>query len=103
MAQIITVSEEENFGPGKRKRVFTGDRRILIVNTGDAIYAVDDRCTHAGGSLFDGSCDKDVITCPLYGAEFLSSGWQGIGSPGISAFKRLSGYDRERYRCCCGR
>ena len=89
MARVIAVSRSDKFGPGKRKKVFAGDRRIAVVNDGGILYAVDDTCTHVGGSLSEGSCADGVITCPWHGAQFRLIDGQGLGPP---AYRALTVY-----------
>ena len=89
MPRIITVADAENFGPGKRKKVFVGDGRIAVVNDAGTIHAVDDTCTHVGGSLSEGSCENGVITCPWHGAQFRLRDGEGLGPP---AYRALTVY-----------
>jgi len=44
--------------------------RIAVCNTGDGFYAIDDECTHDGGSLDQGTLDGREIECPRHGARF---------------------------------
>jgi nitrite reductase/ring-hydroxylating ferredoxin subunit len=41
--------------------------RVAIFRIGDAVYAIDDRCPHAGGSLGEGTLAGTMVTCPLHG------------------------------------
>ena len=89
MRQIIAVADAESFGPGKRKKVFAGDRRIAVVNEAGTLYAVDDTCTHVGGSLSEGSCENGIITYSWHGAEFRLCDGEGHGQP---AYRGLTVY-----------
>ena len=73
------VSGTTNFSLGEVGKVIS--IRVL--------RAVDDTCTHVGGSLSDGPCDGGVVTCPLHGARFRLSDGQGLGPP---AYRRLETY-----------
>jgi len=64
---IAQTSELPN---GKKKKVVFEDREILLVNIDDSIYAVDNKCTHMGGSLYDGNLDGYSIICPRHGSGF---------------------------------
>ena len=81
MARLYRVADAESFGPGKRKKVFAGERRIAVFNDAGTVCAVDDTCTHVGGSLSEGSCENGVVTCPWHGAQFRLSDGQGLGPP----------------------
>ena len=41
--------------------------RVAIFRVGDAVYAIDDRCPHAGASLGEGPLAGGVVTCPWHG------------------------------------
>jgi nitrite reductase/ring-hydroxylating ferredoxin subunit len=85
----VTVGKQGSLGLGRSKKVFAGDRRIAVFNDGGTLRAVDDTCTHVGGSLSEGPCDRGVVTCPLHGARFRLSDGQGLGPP---AYRRLETY-----------
>jgi 3-phenylpropionate/trans-cinnamate dioxygenase ferredoxin subunit len=51
--------------------VFEADgRRIALCRAGDEFYAIDDVCTHDGGSLDQGTLTGKEIECPRHGARF---------------------------------
>ena len=63
---------------------------ILICNTENGVFAVEDRCTHADIPLCGGQIVRNFITCPLHGAVFdLSDG--SVQSP--PAFEDLETYE----------
>tara|TARA_B000000441_G_C21722567_1_gene340167 strand:- start:969 stop:1286 length:318 start_codon:yes stop_codon:yes gene_type:complete len=63
---------------------------ILICNTENGVFAVEDRCTHADIPLCGGQIVGNFITCPLHGAVFdLSDG--SVQSP--PAFEDLETYE----------
>ena len=48
---------------------------ILLLNCDGRLFAIENRCTHAGGPLSLGRCEKRSIICPWHGAKFdLESG-----------------------------
>ncbi len=47
-----------------------GDRDVAVCNVNGAFYAIDDLCTHDGGSLDQGELDGQQIECPRHGARF---------------------------------
>ena len=89
VARVTTVAPAERFGSGSRKKVFARDRRVAVFNDGGALHAVDDACTHAGGSLADGLCEDGVVTCGWHGAQFRLCDGKGLGPP---AYRGLTVY-----------
>ena len=45
-------------------------RNIAVFKWGDRFFAINNVCSHAGGSLADGAFDEGTVTCPLHGAQF---------------------------------
>lgn len=72
--------------PGARKLVEAAGRPIVIFNVGGRLFAVSNRCPHAGGSLFHGkqvgltvsdspgrysySRQGEILRCPWHSWEF---------------------------------
>ena len=83
MPRVVTVARAESFGPGARKKVFAGDRRIAVFNDGGTLHAVDDTCTHSGGSLSEGPCENGIVTCAWHGAQFRLSDGNALAMPNV--------------------
>lgn len=66
----VRVAQASEVAPGTVVVVEAGGRRIALCNTGDGIYAIDDVCTHDGGSLDQGHLEGKEIECPRHGARF---------------------------------
>lgn len=64
------VAEQRDFENGTWHPVEVEDRSLLIFNLNNEFYAVENRCTHDGGTLSDGFVEKDEIVCPRHGAHF---------------------------------
>jgi nitrite reductase/ring-hydroxylating ferredoxin subunit/uncharacterized membrane protein len=47
-----------------------GSRRITLAHTENGYAAFDDRCTHKGGPLSDGSIACGTVQCPWHGSQF---------------------------------
>ena len=46
------------------------DRYVVVFHHQGRFYALDDRCTHDGGPLGEGTLEGFVIECPRHGAKF---------------------------------
>ena len=56
---------------GEGRVVRIGDRPVAVFRTiGDRVFALDDTCTHMGGSLADGLIGAETIACPLHERRF---------------------------------
>lgn len=70
MSKFVKVARKSEIGDQSAKCVEIEGKRVAIFNLGGEFYAIDDTCTHRGGTLSDGSIDGDEIECPLHGAHF---------------------------------
>lgn len=55
---------------GSKKLIALGGQNVLLTNVQGSLYAINNRCPHLGGSLFDGRLEGDRIICPRHGATF---------------------------------
>lgn len=51
---------------GERICVEFNERRIVVFNTDDGMFAIDAVCAHAGGPLEEGVVKSGVVTCPWH-------------------------------------
>jgi 3-phenylpropionate/trans-cinnamate dioxygenase ferredoxin component len=70
--------------PGKN--VFDVDGRfVLIFHLDGKFYALDDVCTHDGGSLCEGVIEGFQVICPRHGARFDILTGQALTMPAVHA------------------
>ena len=67
---LTTIADVADVQAGKAKAVQIGNKRIAVFHIEGAYYAIDDACTHRGGSLAEGEVDGTTVTCPWHGATF---------------------------------
>jgi 3-phenylpropionate/trans-cinnamate dioxygenase ferredoxin subunit len=68
--------------PAERVAVYyIGDHDVAVCNVDGQFYAIDDLCTHDGGSLDQGQLDGDEIECPRHGARFNVTTGEAIQLP----------------------
>jgi nitrite reductase/ring-hydroxylating ferredoxin subunit len=61
--------------PGARQVVNVGDRKVLVLNEGGTLYAVDNACPHLKLSMKKGKVVGGNIVCPWHRSSFdLKSG-----------------------------
>lgn len=66
--QIIADTKE--LSNGGKKLIVVDDLEILLTNIDGGYYAISNKCPHMGGSLFKGSLENGVITCPRHGSKY---------------------------------
>ena len=70
MADWVDVCREIELTENSPKIVDIDDVMILVVRVNDAIYAIEDVCTHDGAEISTGVIHNDCIECPRHGAKF---------------------------------
>jgi len=68
--EYIKIAQTEDLPVGSKQKISLKGRDILLVNIEDHYYAIDNTCTHMGGSLVDGNLDGFNIVCPKHGSAF---------------------------------
>ena len=70
MASFVKVATTGEIPPGKVNVYQVNGRSMAVCNVDGTFYAIDDVCTHDGGSLDQGALEGDQIECPRHGARF---------------------------------
>jgi nitrite reductase/ring-hydroxylating ferredoxin subunit len=82
MSDLIKVATVSDLQPGDFIHVIANDISAVLFNLDGTYYAIDAKCTHKGGDLFDGELDAACIVCPLHGARFdVRTGVKEHGKP----------------------
>ncbi len=55
---------------GSMKGFTVNQKQILIANVEGNFYAVDSICTHHYGYLPKGTLQKNIVICPVHGAQY---------------------------------
>ena len=68
--ELHKVAKTFDVKPGMFKVVQVEKEEIVLCNVDGDFFAIDDICTHDGGSLHQGCLSGDIIECPRHGARF---------------------------------
>jgi 3-phenylpropionate/trans-cinnamate dioxygenase ferredoxin subunit len=85
VSDFIKVAETSDIPAGRVKVVLVGDKRVALCNVDGQFFAIDDLCTHDGGSLDQGELDGHVIECPRHGARFDVRTGKVLALPAVKA------------------
>jgi len=70
----VEVARVEEVPVGAVRLVDVADRQLALVNVDGEFFAVDNECTHRGGSMSEGDLNDDwgehALECPLHGSVF---------------------------------
>lgn len=79
------------------RRFHLGDTKVAVFRTAsDEIFALEDRCPHAGGPLSEGIVHGNCVTCPLHNWVIsLKSGTaQGADQGNVRRFNVILEHER---------
>jgi 3-phenylpropionate/trans-cinnamate dioxygenase ferredoxin component len=66
----VKVAQITDFAEGTKKKITWEGKDILLTNIRNSFYAIDNTCTHMGGSLYDGKLVNNQVICPRHGSIF---------------------------------
>jgi nitrite reductase/ring-hydroxylating ferredoxin subunit len=67
MEKVCKISDIE---VGTMQAFMVNKKQIMIANIDGKYFAVDSICTHRFGYLPKGKLEKNIITCPVHGAQY---------------------------------
>jgi len=70
MMKFVKIAQTTELMEGTKKKILVENREILLVNLKNSYYALDNKCPHMGGSLFDGTLESGTIICPRHHSQF---------------------------------
>jgi 3-phenylpropionate/trans-cinnamate dioxygenase ferredoxin subunit len=70
MARFLPMGKTSQLKDGAMSKVSAGGREMLLAKVGNSYYVADNRCSHMGGDLSQGSLDGTIVTCPRHGSRF---------------------------------
>lgn len=66
MPDFVTLCNEDDLAIGTPKSFVVDQIPIAVFRMDNGIFALDDRCPHAGASLARGYLEDDVIRCRIH-------------------------------------
>jgi 3-phenylpropionate/trans-cinnamate dioxygenase ferredoxin component len=67
---FVEVANLDELPPGKGSFFIVAGKYVALFNVDGKIYAIQDTCPHAGGSLAMGRLEGSIVTCPKHGMKF---------------------------------
>jgi nitrite reductase/ring-hydroxylating ferredoxin subunit/uncharacterized membrane protein len=74
----------EELPEGKPTTASVGGITLLLYRSADTVHAIDNRCSHRGGPLNEGSCDGETVTCPWHASIFRVSDGAIVRGPAVA-------------------
>lgn len=64
------VPDADAIAEGTLRKLDAGGRALAVARIGGRLFALEDRCPHAGGPLSDGSVEDGTVRCPWHERHF---------------------------------
>ena len=87
MTDFVRVANTADVPTGQARTFEVNGRHIAVSHVDGAFYAIDDVCTHDGGSLDQGQLEGSQIECPRHGARFDVRTGRALTLPAIMPVK----------------
>lgn len=81
MSDWIAVAKVGELAPGQWRTMNAGGTTIVVINFNGDYFAIEDMCTHDGGTLTGGEVQGDEIVCPRHGAVFCIRTGKALAAP----------------------
>ena len=90
MAEFVKAAKTDEIAHGQSKMLEVNGKKIAIFNVAGSFYAIDDTCSHRGGSLSQGMIEGEKVTCPWHGAVFDIRSGEVLGPPAPKGVARYN-------------
>lgn len=70
MSPWIDVAPVDGFPAGGWRTIDLDGTQVAVFNLDGGYYAIEDICTHDGGTLTGGTLEGEEVVCPRHGARF---------------------------------
>ena len=81
--RFVAVFAESALAEGKPTRTLYQGVPILLVRSGESLYALADTCSHFGGPLSDGTLRGTSIVCPYHSSRFNLADGRVLDGPAV--------------------
>ena len=78
---FVPAADLTDIEVGQSISVEINEVKVLICNTTQGVYAVEDNCSHANMPLEGGKIQRNLISCPVHGALFDLKTGEAKGRP----------------------
>lgn len=89
----VEVADTDEIPEGGSEVYEIDGLEVAVFNVDGRYYAVENTCTHAGGSLGNGGLRDSTVMCPRHGAEFDVRSGEPLDTPINPASTAVTTYD----------
>jgi nitrite reductase/ring-hydroxylating ferredoxin subunit/uncharacterized membrane protein len=83
-AEWSAVLDAEALAEATPATATVGSVTLLLYRRGEHVTAIDDRCSHRGAPLHEGTCDGETVTCPWHASVFRMRDGSIVRGPAVA-------------------
>jgi nitrite reductase/ring-hydroxylating ferredoxin subunit/uncharacterized membrane protein len=87
--RFIAVLADDELKSDQPRRVDADGAAVVLVRRGGQIFALAERCSHAGGPLSEGELEGNSLRCPWHGSRFCLETGRVLDGPATVAQPQL--------------
>ena len=81
--EFVTVADLSEFDVNPALCIEKKGKQIALFKQNGDFFAIDNRCTHQGGSLCEGTLKDGEVECPLHGSHFEIDTGEATAPPAV--------------------
>lgn len=89
MSAWINVAPQGELPAGAFRNVEVDGTEVAVFNIGGHYYAIENVCTHDGGTLSGGTIEGEQVICPRHGAHFSIITGEALSAPAYEPVARF--------------
>lgn len=93
--ETVDVLASEDLPERTPKVVQVGHVPVLLMRDNGQIYAVQDWCPHAGGSLSEGTFEGEEVECPWHQSRFCLSNGKATQGPASAPLRTFETFEED--------
>jgi nitrite reductase/ring-hydroxylating ferredoxin subunit len=86
----VRLAGSSDLADGVPVGVRHGDEFVLLVRSGERLFALDDSCTHEECPLSDGTVTDTEIVCPCHGSVFDLRTGEALTGPALASVRTFA-------------
>jgi 3-phenylpropionate/trans-cinnamate dioxygenase ferredoxin subunit len=87
IVEFVKAANTYDLARGDKIKVNLEGQDILLINIEGSYYAIQNKCPHMGGSLYNGKLEGSNITCPKHGSVFDATSGKVVEAGTMFSFK----------------
>ena len=90
MSAWVRLAASADLADGRPVGLRHGEQFVVLVRSGDRLFALDDTCSHEECPLSDGTVTDTEIVCPCHGSVFDLRTGEALTGPALESVRTFA-------------